>query len=70
MNDMRDVNSVDPFPDEMQIHAYVDGQLGDADRKRMERWLDRHPDPSQGNPSVPLMAISGVRRAIEPWARR
>ncbi|HEX7339911.1 MAG TPA: anti-sigma factor [Rhodanobacteraceae bacterium] len=43
MSDMHDVDSTGPFPSEVQLHAYVDGQLGDADRVRLERWLDRHP---------------------------
>ncbi|MGY0557866.1 anti-sigma factor family protein [Lysobacter sp. A421] len=40
MNDMTKTSS---FPDEAEIHAYIDGYLDEADCARMEAWLDRHP---------------------------
>jgi anti-sigma factor RsiW len=32
------------LPDETDIQAYVDGWLDDAGCKRMQTWLDRHPE--------------------------
>lgn len=43
MNDMHDVGPTASFPSETQIHAYVDGQLDDTERMRLEHWLDQHP---------------------------
>lgn len=40
---MNDKNQTCPFPDESDIHAYVDGRLNESDCARMEAWLDRHP---------------------------
>lgn len=44
---MNDMNQNDIRPDETEIHAYVDGQLDDARRTRMEAWLERHPDQAR-----------------------
>lgn len=41
---MSDENKVDTFPAESDIHAYIDGRLDEGDGKRMEAWLEHHPD--------------------------
>lgn len=33
-----------PKPDEAELQAYVDGQLGDARRVQIELWLEENPD--------------------------
>src|SRR5699024_9417275 len=38
------MDKISPFPDEADIHAYVDGRLDSAGRRYVEAWLERHPE--------------------------
>ncbi len=40
---MNDMHETDGFLSEADIHAYVDGRLDAADCRRVEAWLERHP---------------------------
>ncbi|MEO7065700.1 MAG: anti-sigma factor [Rhodanobacter sp.] len=40
---MNNTHETDSFVSETEIHAYVDGRLGEADCRRIEAWLERHP---------------------------
>lgn len=41
---MNDMHETDAFLSDADIHAYVDGRLDEADCRRVDAWLDRHPD--------------------------
>lgn len=44
---MNDTNTTHPFPDEADIHAYVDGRLDATDAARMDVWLQQHPQRAE-----------------------
>lgn len=40
---MNDMNGASTFPNEADIHAYVDGRMSEVNRARMEAWLAGNP---------------------------